>query len=290
MDATCRELLRAWRRDPTDAVAADACAAALHRARVGLPWALIPALSRWRQPLGLVARFAAQPPAEADGWPEAELLAAEARLGFRLPAALREWYRVVGRWTGAPRLHEWTTAPAALELVDGHLLLLRARGWEAQASVREADLARDDPRLFVAIDRRSEWGALGDPLSVGLGGALALEVAQDGPWAAEIRVGHFQDVDLRPEPPVPLRPRGTPAHDGRALVARGRRHARRPRPRRRSPARALGRGLGPGRAADPGPRLKRANHASGKMTPRASLFSGSSPRFVRRMASTPASP
>ena len=187
MVSTCRELLRAWRRDPTDPVAADACAAALHRARVELPWELIPALSRWRQPLGLVARFAAQPPAEADGWPEAELLAAEARLGFRLPVALREWYRVVGRWTGAPLLHGWMVTPAELVLLDGLLVVLR--NVDARASIREADLGRVDPLLFVENERRSEAGELEGPLSRTLGGRLLLELARDGPWDREVRSG-----------------------------------------------------------------------------------------------------
>lgn len=198
MDATCRELLRAWRRDPTDAVAADACAAALHRARVELPWELIPALSRWRQPLGLVARFAAQPPAEADGWPEAELLTAEARLGFRLPAALREWYRIAARWPGSVELGRRTVAPPNLRLSDGHLVVQRDTrpGVHQWLAVRDRDLAREDPTLVIEGD----WigpGA-GRRLSAIFGGNVVSEVATSGPWAPGVRTGTiFTSVDMR---------------------------------------------------------------------------------------------
>jgi hypothetical protein len=194
MDETARNLLRAWRSDPADPVAADTCAAAFHRARVELPWELIPALTRWRRPLEIIACFAALPPTEADGWPETDLLAAEARLGLRLPAALREWYRVVGRWTGAPQLLGWTVPLPELALTDGLLVVLRTL--DARASVREADLGRDDPPAFLELDRRSESGRLGAPLSTILGGRLQFEVARDGPWVPQVQTGTWGHRDL----------------------------------------------------------------------------------------------
>jgi uncharacterized protein (TIGR02996 family) len=108
-----------------------------------------PRVERWR----LVEEFIDvwHGPLEAnDGYSEAELMAAEKRLGLRLPAALREWYALAGKRKGV-----WSTAdnllsPDRLRLdQDRDGLVFRT---ENQASVmwavRATDLNLEDPPIF----------------------------------------------------------------------------------------------------------------------------------------------
>ncbi|WP_220449462.1 SMI1/KNR4 family protein [Nonomuraea longispora] len=65
----------------------------------------------WRSPL-----------ADGDGWSEADLDAAEARLGLRLPAALREAYQLFGRRTDLTSLQDVLLSPADLKVTDQALV------------------------------------------------------------------------------------------------------------------------------------------------------------------------
>ena len=60
-----------------------------------------------------------RPPARADGIGERELVAAENRLGGRLPEALRAFYLTVGASPRVTSAHNELTAPAGLEVEEG---------------------------------------------------------------------------------------------------------------------------------------------------------------------------
>ncbi|MGP3963579.1 SMI1/KNR4 family protein [Nonomuraea sp. 3N208] len=95
----------------------------------------------WRSPL-----------ADGDGWSEADLDAAEARLGVRLPAALREAYQLFGRRTDLTSLQDVLLSPADLEVKD-QALVFRA---ENQAvvfwGIPIAELDQPDPPVVLRTD------------------------------------------------------------------------------------------------------------------------------------------
>jgi uncharacterized protein (TIGR02996 family) len=106
-------------------------------------WALVDEfIEIWHPPLG-----------PGDGYPEDELRAAEARLGCRLPAALREWYALGGRRRDVWSLQDRLEAPDRLRVEPGSGDLVFR--WENQGcerwGIRAADLGRDDPPV-VELD------------------------------------------------------------------------------------------------------------------------------------------
>jgi hypothetical protein len=104
---------------------------------------------RWR----LVDEFIEvwhRPLAPEDGYSEAELRAAEQRLGCELPAALREWYALAGRradvWSRQDRL----LPPDRLRIDPGSgTLIVRSENQGCEHwGIRVADLSRDDPPVW----------------------------------------------------------------------------------------------------------------------------------------------
>ncbi|MEW1913259.1 SMI1/KNR4 family protein [Kitasatospora sp. NPDC085895] len=108
------------------------------------------------------------PLAEGDGWAEADLAAAEERLGHRLPAALREAYGRFGRRADLTANHDPLLDPAELHLdAGGHLLVFRhAREGAVAWGVPLDELHRPDPAVVQESDgSRRPWL---DRLSVAL--------------------------------------------------------------------------------------------------------------------------
>lgn len=82
------------------------------------------AAGAWR----FIRRFAAvyaTPLTGSDGYDEAELRAAEARLGLPLPAALRELHGLVGRRDELARAQDILLPPAGLKVADDGILVFR---------------------------------------------------------------------------------------------------------------------------------------------------------------------
>ena len=77
---------------------------------------LVPETDRWARLKAFVAEWHT-PLTEADGIPEAELVAAETRLDITLPTALKEWYRLAGRRTNITRQQNFLLLPDELKLV-----------------------------------------------------------------------------------------------------------------------------------------------------------------------------
>ncbi|MBG0817134.1 SMI1/KNR4 family protein [Planomonospora sp. ID82291] len=97
-----------------------------------------------------------------DGCPRAEIEAAEERLGFALPDALRDYYAVAGRHpelTGtAGREHTlWLSAPGRLDVEAGSLIFCGENRWPAQWSVSPGDHGWPDPRVLGRSGPGERW-------------------------------------------------------------------------------------------------------------------------------------
>ncbi|GAA1094067.1 SMI1/KNR4 family protein [Kitasatospora arboriphila] len=91
-----------------------------------------------------------------DGCPADELAAAEAELGFALPAALREGYALLGRRDDLTRHQDPLVPPGGLHVDDAHggLLVFRRENQDCAAWAVPLDLAdRDDPPVLVESHR-----------------------------------------------------------------------------------------------------------------------------------------
>ncbi|HEX4608880.1 MAG TPA: TIGR02996 domain-containing protein [Urbifossiella sp.] len=107
---------------------------------------------RWR----LVEEFIEvwhRPLAPEDGYSEDDLQAAEHRLGYPLPAALREWYALAGRRGDVWSLQDHLMPPESLWF-DPHsdTLIIRSENQSCERwGIPVADLSRDDPPV-VEVD------------------------------------------------------------------------------------------------------------------------------------------
>ena len=107
----------------------------------------------WNDYSRLVARI--MPPlAPGDGLPEAEIAAAEARLGLRLPTILREFYALVGRRKDINTVHNRLVSLEELEVDQDRLVFYE----ENQAvflwgvSIRDPEDA--NPAVFMAENQQ----------------------------------------------------------------------------------------------------------------------------------------
>ena len=99
--------------------------------------------------------FAAEwvsPLAADDGCDEAELDAAETRLGVRLPAAVREAYRLFGRREDLTCNQDRLLPPEKLVVAQGLLVFREENQWVAHWGVPVEDLDQDDPRVVMTVD------------------------------------------------------------------------------------------------------------------------------------------
>jgi uncharacterized protein (TIGR02996 family) len=105
---------------------------------------------RWR----LVAEFIETwygPLKGGDGYSEEEIIVAEQRLGFRLPAALREWYALAGRKHDVWSKQDWLIPPEQLQIGtnEEEPLLFRAENQSCELwGVESSDFGREDPAVY----------------------------------------------------------------------------------------------------------------------------------------------
>ncbi|MFD7880375.1 SMI1/KNR4 family protein [Streptomyces sp. NPDC059766] len=88
----------------------------------------------------------------ADGFGEAELAAAERRLGVPLPAALREAYGLFGRRSDLTSNHDTLLGPDQLYVADGALVYQTENQGAAFWGVLLTDLEQDDPATVMRLD------------------------------------------------------------------------------------------------------------------------------------------
>ncbi|UQX04592.1 SMI1/KNR4 family protein [Streptomyces sp. RerS4] len=89
-----------------------------------------------------------------DGWAEADLAAAEERLGVRLPAALREAYLLFGRREDLTSNHDVLLGPPELYVDDAKEALVFRHENQGAASwgILLDSLQDDDPAVFIRFD------------------------------------------------------------------------------------------------------------------------------------------
>lgn len=95
------------------------------------------------------------PLSTTDACDDAELDAAEARLGMQLPASLREGYALLGRREKLCS-QDPLRSPAALVMADGILYFRDENQWCAHWGIRETDLDLGDPPVVVQTDT-GQW-------------------------------------------------------------------------------------------------------------------------------------
>lgn len=117
----------------------------------------------WDFVRGFAEHWTDAPLREADGSPEADLTAAEERLGLRLPAALREAYALFGGRGDLTSNHDTLRAPAELYVDEsGEALVFRDENQgAARWGILLSDLSLDDPPVRIRPDladrSRERW-------------------------------------------------------------------------------------------------------------------------------------
>lgn len=120
----------------------------------------------WAFIQGFAAHWAGAALGSGDGWTEADLDAAEARLGLQLPTALREAYVLFGRRRDLTSNHDVLLGPAELYVDDAKEALVFRHENQGAASwgILLDSLQDDDPAVFIRLDladksaeRWEEW-------------------------------------------------------------------------------------------------------------------------------------
>ncbi|MFJ9773073.1 SMI1/KNR4 family protein [Kitasatospora sp. NPDC101157] len=105
----------------------------------------------WALVRGFAAYWGA-PLTPRDGFTDAELDAAERRLGLRLPVALREAYRLFGRRADLTSSQDVLLTPDELHVLDGALVYRAENQGCAHWGVLLDDLAQEDPPTVTRPD------------------------------------------------------------------------------------------------------------------------------------------
>ncbi|MFD5269511.1 SMI1/KNR4 family protein [Streptomyces sp. NPDC058335] len=149
-----------------------------------------------------------RPLAPGDGWDEAEIDAAERRLGVRLPTALREAYGLFGRRDDLTRNHD-TLLPLKELYVDddGGVLVYQVENQGcAYWGVLLKDLEQDDPPTVTRLDGPgAKWEPWEPRLSTACVAMVMSEVVllDDGPTDyVELEVGTDLGREFRRLPDV----------------------------------------------------------------------------------------
>jgi hypothetical protein len=108
----------------------------------------------WRFIRGFAVRWQS-PLIDGDGWAEADLADAEARLGLRLPAALREAYQLFGRRKDLTSNQDVLLSPSELRLDDRREALVFRMANQAVAcwGISVAELDKPDPPVVIRTGR-----------------------------------------------------------------------------------------------------------------------------------------
>ena len=91
-----------------------------------------------------------------DGEPETGISVVEARLGLRLPAVLREYYRLAGRFDRFNRAHNELRRPADWTVEGGKLVFFEENQCVVFWGVDAGTLPEDDPPVFQAENVRGQ--------------------------------------------------------------------------------------------------------------------------------------
>ncbi len=133
----------------------------------------------WSDYRRLVARL--MPPLEqGDGVPEAEIAAAETRLGLKLPTLLREFYALAGKREDINHSFEHLVSVEELELDGGMLTFYEENQDVTFWAVKSDDIAAD-PAVFRAFNKENlDWEPDSEHLSEFLFAMLVLQAVNGG--------------------------------------------------------------------------------------------------------------
>lgn len=122
------------------------------------------------------------PPLEAeDGADKADLRAAERRLGFRLPAALRAYYELAYYRGDITETLDFLYHLDDLEVEDGMLSFYGENQQVTLWAIRRSDVAMDDPEVYTTPnDVPYDWQPTGDTVSVFLSGMTLWQAVMGG--------------------------------------------------------------------------------------------------------------
>ncbi|WP_431678107.1 hypothetical protein [Kitasatospora sp. KL5] len=116
-----------------------------------------------------VERFAAHlgaPIESGDGFPEEELAAAEQRLGFALPGAMREWYSRFGRRWDLFHALRYPYSPEDLWAEEGVLVWQTEKLFWYACGIPLDRLSETDPPVVTDVGEDDEWSAHADRFSL----------------------------------------------------------------------------------------------------------------------------
>ncbi|MFB7209368.1 SMI1/KNR4 family protein [Streptomyces sp. NPDC056255] len=107
----------------------------------------------WQFIRGFAANWA-EPLGDDDGWTEADLVAAEERLGVQLPRTLRDGYLLFGRRRDLTRNHDVLLSPSELHVDDSKEALVFRHENQGAASwgILLGALGEEDPAVFIRAD------------------------------------------------------------------------------------------------------------------------------------------
>ncbi|MDQ3803467.1 MAG: hypothetical protein M3416_06505 [Acidobacteriota bacterium] len=100
----------------------------------------------------LVQRHLGRKPVPSDGSSDAELDEAEGRLGSRLPAAVRRYYRVAGNLVELNHAHNLLFAPSDLHMCEGFLIFMEENQAVVHWGIRAGELTEDDPDVWQRVN------------------------------------------------------------------------------------------------------------------------------------------
>lgn len=154
---------------------------------------------RWRALGPFVERWYAQPLSDGDGHTPLEIEQVARRLGARLPAALTEWYELVGRRLGD--VHDSPTLLDEISLEDGCMRVWSENQgvWSIVTQVDAGDdpLCRVDDKSFVSPDAPLSQTLFGMLVSDTLVGAWAsTRIGALGELRATVRGGYDEDFNI----------------------------------------------------------------------------------------------
>ena len=105
----------------------------------------------WADVKAFVAQWA-EPIAPGDGYPPELLDITEARLGRKLPAAMREMYELLALREDLTEQQNRVISPEELEIENGYLVFWSENQCVCHWAVAESDLALDNPPVFMLTD------------------------------------------------------------------------------------------------------------------------------------------
>ncbi len=163
-----------------------------------------------------IRRFAdtwAEPLRDCDGYGIADVHAAEERLGFTLPAALREAYTLFGKRADLCGTMNFLKAPDQLAVFEDLLLYHHENQGAWERYIRPADLHMDDPPTVQSCDWGHGQHACAERLSI----ALVEMVLTESLYADDTLTmyGELLETEIAevyhrytplPLPPLPLEP------------------------------------------------------------------------------------